>query len=493
MLFVTTLDQFKEFARQSKRVVVSHEIYADMITPVRVFQCLAKGHEQAVLLDSSDHATAQDACIYIGLDPVAEFKATESSVTVSDLHSSREVQGDVFNCLRDFYNDYKSLSQHSLAKFGGGMIGFMGHDSLRFIEDIPSRHPSDQLPVMNFKFYGTNIAFDKRTGKALVTKVVEVTEDVESCYQRAIKDIEHLIQQMLNAQVESVYVRQVADDDPFKDILVDSDDKQFKSMVAQVQDYIKCGDVFQVVLSRRFQKKFSGDDFDLYRALRVLNPSPYQFYIRDADYTVVGSSPEKLVSLQDHIIESTPIAGTRPRGQDFNKDQQIEQELLADEKEVAEHMMLIDLARNDVGSVSKVGSVKVVEEKQIKRFSSVMHMSSTVHGEIAEGLDAFDVMKHSFPAGTLSGAPKIRALEIIDEIEASPRGVYGGAIMAVDNQGQMDSCIVIRTIVLQHGLATVRAGAGIVFDSDPQTEADETRHKATAALKALQVAERGLI
>lgn len=493
MLFVTSYEQFAALAEQSTRVVVSHEIYADMITPVRVFQYLAKGREQAVLLDSSDHATAEDACIYIGLDPVAEFNVTADAITIRDLHDTTKLSGDVFACLRDFYQRYKSVSQHSLAKFAGGMIGFMGHDSVRFVEDIPSRFAAEQLPIMNFKFYGTNITFDKRTGKALVTKVVQVTDDAKQCYEDALSYIKELISEMLAADVDARYIQQAVAQDPFDGVMIDSDDEQFKAMVATAQDYIKQGDVFQVVLSRRFQKPFKGDDFDLYRALRVLNPSPYQFYIRDGDYTVVGSSPEKLVSLQNNIIESTPIAGTRPRGNSFDDDVTIEQELLADEKEIAEHMMLIDLARNDIGMLSKIGSVKVVEQKQIKRFSSVMHISSTVHGEIADGYDAFDVIEHAFPAGTLSGAPKIRALELIDEIESSPRGVYGGAIMAIDNQGQMDSCIVIRTIVLQHGIATVRAGAGIVFDSNPKAEADETRHKATAPLRALQLAEQGLI
>ncbi len=493
MLFTTTLEAFKELAQRAKRVVVSHEIYADLITPVLVFQSVSQGHRQAVLLDSSDHSAAQDACIYIGLDPIAEFTADDKVVRISDLYETYTVKGDVFALLRDFFEKYKSLSEHSLAKFAGGMIGFMGYDAVRFIEAIPSQHKDNRLPLLNFKFYGTNIAFDKRTGKALITKVVEVTDDIEACYQQAVAANKALIQKMLDAHVQKRYVNQLAAEDPFAQVTLDSDDEQFKSMVEHAKHYINSGDVFQVVLSRRFQKKFTGNDFDLYRALRVLNPSPYQFYIRDTDYTVVGASPEKLVSVQNGIIESTPIAGTRPRGKSFVEDQDIKQGLLQDEKEIAEHMMLIDLARNDVGAVSQVGSVEVVCEKQIKLFSSIMHISSTIHGQIDPNYDAFDVIKYSFPAGTLSGAPKIRAMEVIDEIESSSRGLYGGAIISIDNQKQMDSCIVIRTIVLENGLATVRAGAGIVYDSDPQNEADETRHKAVAVLRALKLAENGLV
>jgi anthranilate synthase component 1 len=494
MLFSTTYEQFEALAKESQRVVVSQEIYADILTPVRVFQSLSQGVEQAVLLDSSDHPTAQDACIYIGLDPIAEFNADKNGFTTTSEGKKQQVEGDAFELLRKFYNDHKSAFQHSLAKFAGGMIGFIGYDAVRFIEDIPDRHNNDEFPLMNFKCYGTNIAFDKRTGKALVTHVVKVADDLRACYEAAVAANETIIQRMLDGAISVQYTKSSEQEvDPFENISLDSSDEEFKSMVEQAKDHIKKGDAFQIVVSRRFQAPFKGNDFDFYRALRVLNPSPYQFYIRDKGYTVVGSSPEKLVSVQNNIIESTPIAGTRRRGKTYEEDQAIAADLLSDEKEIAEHMMLIDLARNDVGSVSEVGTVEVVEQKKIKMFSSVMHISSTVQGVLDSRYDAFDVMKHSFPAGTLSGAPKVRAMQIIDEIESSSRGLYGGAIMSVDNQGQMDSCIVIRTIVLKDAIATVRAGAGIVYDSDPQSEADETRHKATGVLRALKLAERGLV
>lgn len=494
MLFSTTFEQFERLAQKSRRVVVSQEIYADLLTPVRVFQALSKGHEQAVLLDSSEHATSQDACIYIGLNPFAEFHADASGFTISDASGVRQLTGDAFDLLRTFYHEQKSAFEHSLAKFAGGMIGFIGYDAVRYIERIPKRHDDSTFPLMNFKCYATNIAFDKRTGKALVTHVVTITDDLRDCYNTAVGENETIIQRMLDADVSVHYKAEpVCETDPFLAVDMDSTDTDFRSMVDTAKRYIEQGDVFQVVLSRRFQKAFAGNDFDCYRALRVLNPSPYQFYIRDKGYSVIGSSPEKLVSVQNGIIESTPIAGTRKRGTTYDEDQAIEADLLSDAKELAEHMMLIDLARNDVGAVSAIGSVEVAEQKRIKRFSSVMHISSTVRGMLAQAKDAFDVLRYSFPAGTLSGAPKVRAMELIDTIESSSRGLYGGAIVSIDHQGQMDSCIVIRTIVLKDGIATVRSGAGVVYDSDPQLEANETRHKAAGVLRALQLAERGLV
>ena len=469
MLAFTSFEQFKLLTLQSNRVVVSQEIYADVLTPIRVFQVVAKDQPEAILLDSSDHKTSQDACIYIGLNPIAEFNV--------DSH----VVGDPFVLLRDFYHRYKSVSEATVSKFSGGLMGVLGYGAV------------NDRPLMNFKFYGTHIVFDKRTGKAVVTQVVDVGDDLEACYQQACDANEALIKNMFSSLTATIYNVYHHKQDPFADVIVDTTDDDFKATILKAKEYIKAGDIFQVVLSRSFKKPFHGNDFDIYRALRVLNPSPYQFYIRNNDYTVVGSSPEKLISLQNNIIESCPIAGTRARSHDFDRDHALEQELLHDEKEVAEHMMLVDLARNDVGIVSEIGSVSVTELKKIKRFSSVMHMSSTVCGKLAAGKDAFDVLKAAFPAGTLSGAPKIRAMEIVDELESSPRELYGGAVVAIDSQGQLDSCIIIRTAVVKDNVATVRAGAGIVFDSDPQSEADETRHKVTGVLNALALAAEGLI
>ena len=310
-------------------------------------------------------------------------------------------------------------------------------------------------------------------------------------YHAVMQSIDDIIDRMMSAKLSASLKKDTVLNDDL--IEPDVDDEGFREIVNQAKSYIEKGDAFQIVPSRRFRRQYAGDDFDIYRALRVLNPSPYQFYIRTPDYTIVGSSPERLVSLHGGVIETMPIAGTRPRGRDAEHDLALEEDLLADEKEQSEHMMLVDLGRNDVGKVAQPGTVKVVEKSKIHKYSRVMHIVSRVQGALSEQYDGFDVLKACFPAGTLTGAPKVRAMELIDQIETSRRGVYGGAVMAFDNQGQMDGCITIRTAFVKEGVVSVRAGAGVVLDSDPQKEADETRHKVQAVLDAVELAEKGML
>ena len=491
MLYQTSFDEFQRLARKGKRVIVSKEIYGDVLTPVRAFQSLASDRADVMLLDASDHPTAEDACVYIGMDPVASFSSINDQVTIVEQGQSSTFQGNAFQALRDFFDLNKCDSIHRLAKFAGGMIGFMSYDAVRLFEAIPDTHPNqDGVPDMMFKCYGINIVFDKRTGKVIVTTLVDIAHDLEKTYQTAITTIKTIIERMISAQ-STVILPEKKDIGPVE-VEVDIDDAGFRAMVDKAKEYIARGDAFQIVPSRRFRVCYDGDDFDIYRALRVLNPSPYQFYIRNPEFTIVGASPERLVSLQAGIIETMPIAGTRPRDTNFAIDQALENALLSDEKEIAEHMMLVDLARNDVGAVAKPGSVSVVEQAKVYRYSRVMHIVSRVQGELRQGCDAFDVLRSCFPAGTLSGAPKIRAMKIIDEIETSRRGVYGGTVMAIDHHGQMDGCITIRTAFIKNGVATIRAGAGVVLDSDAQKEAEETRHKAQAVLDAIALAKEGL-
>lgn len=492
MLYQTTFEQFQHLAKLRPRIIVSKEIYGDVLTPVRVFQTLAAGREDVVLLDSSDHPTSADACVYIGIDPMASFSSTGDVISLFEEGRERQLKGDAFQALREFFHRNKLDSIHHLAKFSGGMIGFLSYDAVRLFEDIPSRHANeDAVPDMQFKCYRTTIVFDKRTGKVIVTQIVEQSSDLKKDYASALVQIDKIISQLISAHSDaSVPLNK---EQKSLSVETDIDDEGYKKIVEKAKTYVRKGDAFQVVASRRFRVKFSGDDFNIYRALRVLNPSPYQFYIRNPDFTIVGASPERLVSLQGGVVETMPIAGTRPRGGDFETDQRMESDLMSDEKELAEHMMLVDLGRNDVGSIAAPGTVDVVEKAQVHRYSRVMHIVSRVQGNIRQDFDAFDVLRACFPAGTLSGAPKIRAMEIIDEIETSRRGVYGGAIMAIDNQGQMDGCITIRTAFVKDGVASVRAGAGVVLDSDPQKEADETRHKAQAVLDAIQLAQEGLV
>lgn len=493
MLHTTTFETFKALAKTHPRIVVAQEIYGDLLTPIGVFQIIAKDAPEAVLLDSSEHTTAADACIYIGLNPVAAFSATGQSICVKTPQGETHETRDPIQALRDFFHRYKCASTHPLSKFAGGMIGYLSYDAVRLFEKIPDRHAAEkEISDIYFTFYGTNIVFDKRSGKVLVTHVVDVQSDLENQYHAARQKITELIEKMLsNAQGQVAMPSRASEQNV--EVTTDLSDAEYGEIVKSAQGYIAKGDAFQIVPSRRFSRPYYGDDFNVYRALRVLNPSPYQFYLRYPNYTLVGSSPERLVSLQQGIVESMPIAGTRRRGKDFDEDVQLSHALLQDEKELAEHMMLVDLARNDVGAVSVPGSVSVVDFKKIQKYSRVMHIVSRVQGQLAEGLDVFDVMRSVFPAGTLTGAPKIRAMEIIDALEQSRRGFYGGAICAIDNEGQLDSCITIRTACIKDGVATVRAGAGVVLDSVPETEADETRQKAQAVLDALALATGGFV
>lgn len=489
----TSFKQFQILCQQSQHVVVSKEIYGDLLTPIRVFQALAKGCEEAALLDSSDHSNAVDACIYMGFEPIAEFRAKDGKSTITYQQQTSSSDANPFDALRDFYRRFKCESVHKLGKFAGGMIGFMGYDSVRYIEHIPNRHVGDpQLPDLCFMFYRTNIVFDKRSGNVLISKVVEAGDDVNATYQQAMHDIDVIIDVMVNAHAAPMPTHPNLTANQAS-INADIDDAAFADMVTQAKHYIRQGDAFQIVPSRCFKRAYNGDDFNIYRALKVLNPSPYQFYIRHRDYTLVGSSPERLVSLQQGVVETMPIAGTRPRGATRAVDVANEDDLIHDDKELAEHMMLVDLGRNDLGAVCQPGSIRLEEFKSIKRFSRVMHIVSRIQGLIHNDKDAFDVIKAVFPAGTLSGAPKIRAMEIIDELETTRRGAYGGAVVAIDNQGQMDSCITIRTALVKDKVATVRAGAGVVLDSDPKKEADETRYKAQAVMDALCLAEEGFV
>ncbi|MCH9770218.1 MAG: anthranilate synthase component I family protein [Gammaproteobacteria bacterium] len=490
MLYATTKQQFAKLSEANRRVVVTRELYGDMLTPVSVFQRLSDTKQEAVLLDSSDHAADADACIYIGLDPFAKFSVLNGKIEVSVDGNKTQQNGNPFLRLREFYNAHKCQSDHSQVKFAGGMIGYIGYDAIRYIEKVPDQHLNvDAIPEINFKLYATNVVFDKRSGKIIVAVVVDCGDDINASYQQAQSKLSEIIEKMF-IDPESVKHKPTVQNPA--NIKVDIDDDKYTKIVKSAIEYIKQGDAFQIVPSRCFQREFKANSFDVYRAFKALNPSPYQFYIRQEDFTIVGSSPEKLVSLQNGIIETMPIAGTRPRSQDPHKDKALEQELVSDPKEIAEHMMLVDLGRNDVGAVSKAGTVEVVELAAIKRFSRVMHIVSRVQGQLRDGYDAFDVVKAVFPAGTLSGAPKIRAMEIIDGLETSRRGIYGGAICAIDHLGQLDSCIAIRTALIKNDMASVRAGGGVVLDSDPVSEAFETRHKVQAVLDALTLAEEGL-
>ncbi len=369
----------------------------------------------------------------------------------------------------------------------GGGVGFVSYDAVCLFEKIPNRHiDKDNLPDLLFLFHAVHIAFDHCRGSVCISVNVERTLDPEADYALALQKIEETLQKIKSAPVKvekkAMLEGQVKED---------MDDEAFCQMVERAKEHILKGDVFQVVLSRSFECPYEGNPFDVYRALRMTNPSPFMFYLQMEDFAIAGASPERLVKLENRVLQTMPIAGTRPRV--LNEEERVILELMQDPKEDAEHMMLVDLGRNDLGAVAKVGTVEVTQLKVPRIFAHVIHLVSHVEAQIADSLDALDALKAVFPAGTLTGAPKIRAMEIIDALETSARGIYGGCVCSIDNQGNFDSCIAIRTALIKNKVASVRAGAGIVFDSDPQTEADETRSKAKGVIQAIHLASRGVL
>jgi len=383
-----------------------------------------------------------------------------------------------------------------LPRFSGGLVGYMGYDMVRFFEKLPDTNkPGLDLPDMFFMLADTMLIFDSLKQKIKIVSNVHVDgKGTTKAYKEAVEKIDAITEKLRSSKIKS---------QKSKVKIKNSKDKGFKSSfktkeafenaVSKSKEYIAAGDIFQVVLSQRFERRSNIEPFDIYRALRVINPSPYMYFINTGDVKIAGSSPEILVRLEDKKIVLRPIAGTRKRGDTEEEDKALEEELKKDPKEIAEHIMLVDLGRNDVGRVAETGSVNVTELLAVERYSHVMHMVSNVEGKLAKNLDAFDVLRASFPAGTVSGAPKVRAMEIIEEFEPTKRGPYAGAVGYFSYSGNMDTCITIRTLIIKDNKIYVQAGAGIVADSVPEREFTETVNKAKGMMKAVDMAEKGLV
>lgn len=485
MFNTMTFDHFSELAHSSKRIAVFKEIPGDKLTPVTAFVTLRNSERDITLLESLVHKDQIGRYSHLCFNPLLSFTGHEDHITLEgEINDS--FNGHPIEKLRELQHQYNAAIAHPLSGFIGGLVGFMGYDAIRLSETIPNNNPDlFEFPDLFFRFCQDNLTFDHQSGKVVLSTIVDITKaTLEQCYENGIKHVERLEKTLMHTQPDTSneYTRIETHITP------DTSDEEYRAMVEKAKQYITAGDIFQVVPSRSFSSTINIDPFDLYRALRFKNPTPYMFYLNYKDSILTGASPEKLVSLENGILESCPLAGTRPRAEG-EADTLMEHELQNDPKENAEHMMLVDLARNDLGIIAKPGTVKVNKLKEIERTSTVMHISSTVNAEIAEPFDAFDALLKSLPAGTLSGAPKIRAMEIIDELEKSRRGIYGGAIAGIDANGNLASCIAIRTAVIKDNQLTVRAGGGVVYDSDPQSEADETRNKANTILSAIDIAK----
>lgn len=504
MLTQQDSQKFKTLCKQHKRVAVFMDFIGDDLTPISALHHLQCETEEFVLLESCDTeqinaATMHDRYTqfgrysFIGLEAVFEFKSFGNKIFISEHQQQKTLTGDPIALFHQYQQAYHAHAEHPLAGFLGGMVGYISYDAIRLQEAIPDKHVNTHdTPDLYFKVFKHIVTFDRLTRKIAIGTIVDTTQskDLDKSFDEAMKTLMDLKHAIYHPQQEKPTHKQqpMLGHDTVTDEI---DDTSYHAIINQAKAYIKEGDAFQIVPSRCFSKKTTAKPLDIYRAMRLTNPSPFMFYINTKDCVLAGASPEKLISVQDGIIETCPIAGTRLRqpGQD---ETEIEKELLSDPKEISEHMMLIDLARNDIGRVSEIGSVKITRLKEIVKFSHVMHISSTVQGKLRNDVSPLQALLSAFPAGTLTGAPKIRAMEIIDELEQSRRGVYGGAVCMFDSKGNLNSCIAIRMALCRDGEVVVRAGGGVVADSDPQSEADETRNKAKAVLTAVRMAEEGL-
>ena len=487
--------QFVEMIDQVDLVPVHRTIIADLDTPLTIFAKVAGDDPYAFLFESMEGGEKWGRYSFIGLEPLVTFASVRDQVRM-ERHGQpggvTELAGvDPLAELRTLLASFSVSTAPGLPRFYGGAVGFLGYDMVRFMERIPDRHPPLALPDSAFMVPGLVLIHDSVQQRlTIVCNVWRQGEaDAGELYQQACGRIETLIAR-LKGPVPATCLAQAGPVASHR-FTSNMDLEGFSAMVEQAKEYILAGDIIQVVLSQRFHAKTSLNPFTLYRALRHINPSPYLFYLRHGDLVQIGSSPEILVRLEEGNIELRPIAGTRKRGSTPAEDLELERELLADPKERAEHLMLVDLGRNDVGRVAENGSVAVRDLLVIERYSHVMHIVSGVHGRLRAGLDQFDVLSACFPAGTVSGAPKIRAMEIIDELEVARRGPYAGAVGYFGFSGNMDFCITIRTFILKGEDLWVQAGAGIVADSVPQKEYEETINKAMGLRRAVELAEKG--
>jgi len=494
-MFKPSLEEFKQKAKLGNLVPVYKEILADLDTPVSAYLKISGG-EYSFLLESVEGGEKWARYCFLGCDPsvVVSTKGRTMTLMENGKSEQREIEsGSPLSAVKEVLSRYQPVPEEGLPRFSGGAVGFISYDMVRFFEDLPEETLDDlDVPDSQFVITDTMLVFDNvsQTIKIVSNAFIE-GDDLESVYKNTIKKITSLEEKLKAPLAIEANTDSVENSESSLSFGSNIEEDKFKQAVSRIKEYILEGDAIQVVLSQRLKFSIKCDPFDIYRALRTINPSPYMYYLKFGDLQVVGSSPEVLVRLEDKKVEVRPIAGTRKRGQNEEEDRALEQDLLKDEKELAEHIMLVDLGRNDLGRVSEISTVEVNERFTIERYSHVMHIVSNVKGILKKGLDCFDVLKASFPAGTLSGAPKIRAMEIIDELEPTRRGLYGGAVGYISFNGNMDTAIAIRTLLVKDKNAYLGVGAGVVADSVPENEFEETMNKGRALLKAIEMAEKG--
>ena len=486
-------EEFQELTKQGTLIPVYCEILADMETPVSAYKKIATG-KYSFLLESMEGGEKWARFSFIGSNPALIFRSKANTVELikdGTLYESIKTDNPL-DVLKGIMDKYQLVEVKGIPRFCGGAVGYASYDMVRFIEHLPPE-TEDDLDLFDsiFLITETLLIFDNLTNtiKIVCNVHIDEEEDIPGVYQQAQDKIAAII--ALLRRPSAYDEIEPLGSEPIE-ISSNMDQEHFETIVTEAKKSIAAGEIIQVVLSQRFETPLQGDPFNVYRALRRVNPSPYMYYLTFDDLIIVGASPEVLVRVEGEQIELRPIAGTRPRGKDEDEDESLKQELLNDPKEIAEHVMLVDLGRNDVGRVSQMGTVVVPEFLIVEKYSHVMHIVSDVRGTLQPGRDSFDVFKACFPAGTVSGAPKVRAMQIIEELESSQRGPYAGAVGYFSFSGNMDFCIVIRTLLVKNNTVYFQAGAGIVADSQPENEFKETVSKAKALVKALQMVKEGM-
>ena len=495
-----TLDEVRQIAASTEdgihTVPIYLEVFADMETPVSVYLKLSRGTANTgFILESAEGGTQIGRYSFIGSGNIGTVTLRDGSVSFDGEFSSDITDyDDPLDAVAALIAPYKTQANDMLPRFTGGAVGYLGYDAIRRFEPrVPAhKNPALGFPEAQFHIADTLVVFDHLQRVLKVVSHVQLNDDagLESAYESAVQRI-HEVVDRLNEPLPEYPVGGKAPDSSVTDrrrpnMTAD----EFRQMVESGKKYIRQGDIFQVVLSQRVDIDTPAHPFSIYRALRTVNPSPYMFYLDFGEHQVVGASPELLVRLENGVVSNHPIAGTRPRGATVDEDNANAEELIADEKERAEHIMLVDLGRNDIGRVSKPGTVRLPKLMEIERFSHVMHIVTNVDGDIQDDMRAVDALRACFPAGTVSGAPKVRAMEIIAELEPDARGVYSGAVGYLDFSGEMDTCIALRTLVYKNGVASLQAGGGIVADSTPDGEYNESLHKMAALVRAIERAEQ---
>ena len=491
-----TSAEFQSLAKQSRFVPVYRQLTADTLTPVTAYQRIASG-AWAFLFESVIGGEKVGRFSFVGSNPFLTITAIDTKVVIDHInHERREFESaDPLKELDHLVSQYQSASIPGLPRFCGGAVGYAGYDVIRYTENLPNVPTDDRhLPDLSFAFYDTMVVFDHIRKVVIAVALADTKSgNLDEARAQAEERLAVLCRQLTFSGGDVTLTDIDLTVEPTPNVKSNFTQSEFHAAVEKCREYIKAGDIFQVVISQRLEYESPAQPLDVYRSLRMVNPSPFMFLLKSPELDLVGSSPEIMVRVEDGEATIRPLAGTRIRGKTPQEDRELAEELLADPKERAEHVMLIDLARNDVGRVAEFGTVSLTDVMVVEKYSHVMHITSNVTGQLREGLSAIEALRAGLPAGTVSGAPKVRAMQILDEVEPFKRGPYGGAVGYIDFTGNMDTCIALRTLVIKDGTIFIQAGAGIVADSVPEMEYRETLSKARGMLKAIHIAETQLM